>query len=270
MEIRLRGLDAPHPLGLVLTEALRSVDGEFRVPEAGEDLVFLPVGVGEVCLVPALDLIKGRFRDIHVSFLNEPGRQPVQHGEDQRPYLEAVHVGVGAYDYLIPAEILDIEAVHVLRMFRRHLNAAAHDFQKVCYYLALEYLVIIRFEAVENLSSYRHDSLELCISGLFAGSQSRIALYDIQFPFFNVFRAAVDEFLDSVGDIQSAGQFFPYVEPCALRCLTAPLVYKYLFGDLIRFCFVLDKVYLELRPEEVGHRLLDKFVRDRLFRLVLV
>ena len=44
------------------------------------------------------------------------------------------------------------------------LNAAAYDLYKICDYLVLENLIIVSFQTVEYLSSYRDNSLKLCIS----------------------------------------------------------------------------------------------------------
>jgi hypothetical protein len=42
------------------------------------------------------------------------GHQAVEHGEDERAYLVAVHVGVGADDDLVPAQIVDVEVRQIL------------------------------------------------------------------------------------------------------------------------------------------------------------
>jgi hypothetical protein len=53
------------------------------------------------------------------------GHQPVDHGENQRADLEAVHVAVGADDDFVPAQIVQIEGVEVLVLLALNLHAAA-------------------------------------------------------------------------------------------------------------------------------------------------
>ncbi len=39
------------------------------------------------------------------------GRQPVQHGQNQRADLEAVHIGIGADDDLVPAQVFQRKGI---------------------------------------------------------------------------------------------------------------------------------------------------------------
>ena len=62
--------------------------------------------------------------------------------------METVNVGIGTNNYLVPAEIIEIEHGYLLVLARLDLNATAYDLDKVCDYLILEYLIIVSFQAV--------------------------------------------------------------------------------------------------------------------------
>ena len=96
--------------------------------------------------------------------------------------MEAVYIGIGTDDDLVPAEIVDIEGVDIL--FLRlclsgiYLHAAAEYLYQIGDDLALEYAVIIDLKTVEYLTSDRHDRLKIRVARLYAGTLSRVALYD--------------------------------------------------------------------------------------------
>ena len=69
-----------------------------------ENLRLLLLVVGKPGLVLAGDLKQRRLRDIHISLPDQRRAQPVEHGQDQRPDLKAVHVGIGTDDHLVPAQ----------------------------------------------------------------------------------------------------------------------------------------------------------------------
>ena len=58
--------------------------------------------------------------------------------------MEPVNVGVGADYDLVPAQVVEIEAVEILVVSRFYLNAAAQDLYEVYYDVAFEYLRIVR------------------------------------------------------------------------------------------------------------------------------
>ena len=93
----------PHHLRVVLAEALGAVDLIALALKRFHDVVLLLVGVGEPRLVAAVDLKERRFRDVDVPLADERGAETVDHRQDQRADLEAVHVRIGADDDLAPA-----------------------------------------------------------------------------------------------------------------------------------------------------------------------
>ena len=57
----------PHHVRIVLTKTLGAVDGAFLVADLGQDGVLLELGVGEVGLFLAVDLVERRLGDVDVA-----------------------------------------------------------------------------------------------------------------------------------------------------------------------------------------------------------
>ena len=74
--------------------------------------------------------------------------------------------------------------------------------------IAYENFIVVRLQTVQDFSPHRDNCLKFRIPSQFAGTQSRISLHDIDFTAGNIFGAAVDKLLHSVGDINAACQFF--------------------------------------------------------------
>ena len=102
-----------------------------------------------------------RLRDIDIALADERGHETVKHREHERADLEAVVIGIGADDDLVPAQAAEVEGRQVLDVLVAHLDAAAHDAQQVRDDLALENAGIIRLQAVENFAADGHDALKL-------------------------------------------------------------------------------------------------------------
>ena len=104
----------------------------------------------------------------------------------------------------------------------------------------------------------------------FTAAQGRVALHDVELPAGHVLGAAVHELLHPVGDVHGAGQLLFDVQAGLFRGLPAALVDEHLLADLVCVEGVLDEIDLQLGAEELRHSLLDEFVVDGLFSLVLV
>ena len=97
-----------------------------------EDLDLLLLVIGKPGLVLAGNLKQGRLGDIHIPRPGSAsGSQPVEHGQDQRPDLEAVHIGIGTDDDLVPAQIGKVKGRQLLRFLALDLHAAAQDLHQV-------------------------------------------------------------------------------------------------------------------------------------------
>ena len=108
----------------------------------------------------AVDLKERRLRDIDIPLLDQGGGQAVEHGEDQRPDLEAVHVAIGADDDLVPAEIVQVKGRQILDVPVLDLHAAAQHLDEIRDDLAFEDPGIVRLQAVEDLAPDGHDALD--------------------------------------------------------------------------------------------------------------
>ena len=138
----------PHHFGVVLAETFRAVDLVALALKGLDNVVFLLVRVGEPCLFTAGDLKKRGLGDVDIALADQRRAEAVDHRQNERPDLEAVDIGIGAEDDLVPAKIVDIKGVQVLDKLARHLDAAAEDLQKVGDDLALEDARIVGLEAV--------------------------------------------------------------------------------------------------------------------------
>ena len=150
------------------------------------------------------------------------------------------------------------------------LHAAAQHTDEIRDDLAFEDPGIVRLQAVEDLAPDGHDALILRVPAELDAAQGGIALHDINFPLLHILGAAVHEFLDPVGDVNIAGEFFLDIQPLLLRAFPAALVHQHLLGDLLRVEMVLDEINFQIRPQEFRHGLLHELVGDGFFRLVLV
>ena len=182
--------------------------------------------------------------------------------------MEAVLVRIGTNDDLVPAQTVQIEALELLVRLGRDLHAAAQHLEQVGDDLALEDARVIRFQAVQDLAAHRNDRLEFGITRQLDGAQSGITLHDIQLSAGDILRAAVHKLLHGIGNINIAGQLFLDGKPSALGIFAGALVDQHLFRDAQGIVGVLGEIDLQLMLQEFEHRLVDKAVCDRLFRLV--
>jgi hypothetical protein len=79
------------------------------VAEARRDLVALALVVGVELVLPALDLEEGRLRDVDVARVDQLGHLPEEEGQQQRPDVRAVDVGVGHDHDLVVARLREVE-----------------------------------------------------------------------------------------------------------------------------------------------------------------
>ena len=138
----------PHHLRVVFAETLRAVDLVALALKVLDNVVFLLVRVGKPRLFAAGDLKERRFGNVNIALADERGAETVDHRQNERADLVAVHVGIGAEDDLVPAEIAQVEGVQVLDELARHLDAAAEHLQKVGDDLAFENARVVGLQAV--------------------------------------------------------------------------------------------------------------------------
>ena len=151
-----------------------------------------------------------------------------------------------------------------------HLHAAAQDLHQIRDNIALEDPGIVGLQAVEDLAPDGHQPLELRIPALLAGTQSGVALHDVDLPLAHVLGAAVHELLHPVGNVDLLRQLLFLVDTGLLRRFPAALINQHLVGDLVRGFGIFDEVHLQLLPEEVVHGVLNEFVGDGLLGLIFV
>ena len=236
----------PHHVRLVLTQTLGTLDGDlFPRQLAGHNVIFLLIRVGKPSLLLIIDLIQGRFGDIHIPFLNERGGEPIEHGQNERTNLIPVHIRIGADDDFIPTESVQIEVSQILGFLDPfQLHPAAHDPKQVGDDLTFEDAVVVRLQAVQNLPPHRHNALKLRISGQLASAQCGVTFHNIQLPPRNLFGAAVHKLLHPIGQVVGGGELLFDVQARLFRRLTGTLVDEDLSGDLLRLRRILNEIDL--------------------------
>ena len=138
-----------------------------------------------VHLRPAgLDLVQRRLRDVDVARVDEALHVPEQEGQDQRPDVRAVDVGVGHHDQPVVARLLEIEVLAGGGAERRHhglhLGVAEHA-------------VDARLLDVQDLAAQRQDGLELGVAAVDGRAAGGVALDQEQLGLARVLGAAVGE-----------------------------------------------------------------------------
>ena len=137
---------------------------------------------------------------------DELRRQTVQHRQQQRADLEAVHVGIGAQDDLAPAQRVDVERRNGLVRLRLYLHAAAEHLNEIGDDLTFENLVVIRFQTVQNFTADRHHGLIVRVARLLDRTESGIALHDKNLTLGNILAAAVHKLRHAPRDIHFGRQ----------------------------------------------------------------
>ena len=103
-----------HHVRIVFAESLGALYGEFGVFKLREDILLLLLVIREPRLVLRVYLIERRLRDIDLAVFDKLWHKAVNHGENERAYLESVNVGIGADYDLVPAQLVDIKGDHIL------------------------------------------------------------------------------------------------------------------------------------------------------------
>src|SRR6185437_1718049 len=76
---------------------------------AQQDLLELELLLDVLRLAALLDPVERRLRDIDVASLDQALHLPEEEGEDERPDVRTVDVGVGHEDHLVITKLLEIE-----------------------------------------------------------------------------------------------------------------------------------------------------------------
>ena len=163
-----------------------------------------------------------------------------------------------------------MECGKLLVGFGVYLNTASQQLDDVCNDVVLENFSVICFQAVQNLATHRNDRLKLRISCHFYRAQCGITLHNIQFPTGKVFAAAIDKLRNHIGHINGSGELFCHVQTGALCALPTALIHQNLLCNFICLVRIFHEIDFQLVLEELRHCLVDKFIGDRLFGLVLV
>ncbi len=128
----------PHHLGVILAQTFGALYRVLFALNAAQDVCLFRLGIGEEGLVLRVDFVQRRFRNIDIALVDEGRRQAVEHRQHQRANLVAVHVGIGADNHLVEAQIVKVEAGQILVVAAAQLHTATHNANQVGDDLRLE------------------------------------------------------------------------------------------------------------------------------------
>src|SRR2546422_883215 len=187
-------------VGVHLAQALVALDDDIggRLGAVGEALdVAVPLlfGVGVVDFLALGYAVQRRLRDVDVAGVDQLLHFLIEEGEEQRPDVRAVHVGVGHDDDLVIPRVLDLEVL-------AHAGADGGDHGPDL--LVGEDLVDPGFLYVEDLAAQWQDGLELAHARHLGRSTRRIALDQEHLAQIRVVEGAVGELAGQQTPVQPA------------------------------------------------------------------
>ena len=184
-------------MGVHLAKALIAVDVDLHigvaVPHLGGDGVPLLVGVGHPLLLASGQLIQRRHGGIDVALLDEGPHEPEEKGQQQRPDMGAVHVGIGHDDDLVVPQLVQVKFLPDAGAQRRD-----HRLELV----VAVYLVGSGLLHVQHLAPQGEDGLKPRVTALGGGAACGVALHDIDFCQLRVILVAVPQLIRHGGAAQ--------------------------------------------------------------------
>ena len=110
----------PQLVGVHLAQALEAGDvhlgvGVVRRASPRDDAVPLGVGIGHAGGLAARQLVQRRHGGVDIAVLDQRAHIAEEEGEQQRPYMATVHVGIRHDDYLVVSELGDVEVLAYAR-----------------------------------------------------------------------------------------------------------------------------------------------------------
>ena len=138
----------------------------------------------------ALDLVKGRLRDVNFAGAHQLGHLPIEKCQQQRANVRAVHVRVRHDDDAAVAQFGNIEARFVFRarrpIFFRFADAGADGGDHRLDFVVLQKLIDARFLDVDQLAANRQDRLVTAVATLFGRAAGGITLDNIKLGQFRI------------------------------------------------------------------------------------
>ena len=98
----------------------------------------------------------------------------IEEGQQQRPYMASVNIGIGHADYLVIAELAFVEF---------GIHACAESGYHALYLGVAQYLIQPGLFNIQYLASQRQDGLEMPVPALLSGTACAVALNYEQFAF---------------------------------------------------------------------------------------
>jgi hypothetical protein len=102
----------PELLGIHLTETLIALNIPLlRLAGPVDDLIPLSIGVGVVDLPAVLQPVERRLSDVQPPINDQALQMPEEEGQEERPDMGTVHIGIGHQDDPMIAELGRVELI---------------------------------------------------------------------------------------------------------------------------------------------------------------
>src|SRR5256885_2401051 len=161
----------PQLVGVHFTETL--VAGDLRLSRHLGQLPILPLfGVGVTDLFPASDLVERRLCDIEVLPDDHLRHVAEEEGQQQRPDVRSIDVGVSHQNYMVISQFIDVKFL---------ADAGTKRGDQVADLLRGEDLVFAGLFDVEDLATQRQDRLEPTVAGALRRTTRGITLDHVDF-----------------------------------------------------------------------------------------
>src|SRR5436190_6770056 len=232
----------PELVRVHLAEALEPLDRQVLDVEVLDDLVALLLGLGVTRDLSGADPVERRLGDVEVALVDHLRHVAVEEGQQQRPDVCAIDVGVGHDDDPVVAKLGRVEALADPRTESDDQRADV---------LAREDLVEARLLDVEQLAPERQDGLVAPVPALLGRAAGRVTLDEIELAPSRVTLLAVRQLARKRHPVERA------LSDDEVARLAGGLAGARGREALLDDPPPVGRVLIELLPEAVRHRSLD-------------
>ena len=245
----------PQLLGVHLAQPLVALDAHVAPPlELNHDALALALAVGVVRIAPRRDLVQRRLGYVQIPALDQLAHVAEEEGEDERPNVRAVHVGVGHDDDAVVAQPREVEVVV-------HARADGGDHRADA--VVAQHLVGARLLDVEYLAPQRQNRLRAAVAPALRRAAGGVALDQIQLAQLRVLLGAVGELAGQPAAVHRVLADYQVARlPRRLaRALRRQALLDYLLG--------VRRVVLQVELHRLRHHALDLRPHLRIAQLAL-
>ena len=184
-------------MGVHLAEAFEAADVDLGVgvvlTQLGAYAVALAVVVGHARRLAPRELVERGHRGVDIAVLDERAHIAEEEGQQQRPDVAAVDIGIGHDDYLVVTQLCEVEVLAQ--------SGAEGGYDGVEFVVAV-YLLLADLLDVEHLAPEREYGLEAAVAAAGGGAACAVALDDVELGEGRVALVAVSQFAGEGGALE--------------------------------------------------------------------